>query len=263
MQILKALWAYRGFISSSVAREFQAKYRNTLLGAAWSVLNPLAMIVVYTLIFSEVMRTRLSGVEGNLAYSIYLCSGIFAWGLFSEITLRAQNTFLENANLLKKVNFPRLCLPVVVILNALVNFLIVFGLFALFLLLTDNFPGWVFLGIVPLLVILIAMAIGLGITLGVLNVFFRDIGQFFGIVIQFWFWLTPIVYPANILPAQMQRFIELNPMSPLMEGFQTLLLLRQWPHLASLAYPALTALLLCWAGMRLFREHAAEMTDEL
>ena len=110
--IFKSLWAYRGFILGSVKREFQSKYRNSLLGAAWTVINPLAMIIVYTVIFSQVMHAKLPGVTGNFAYSIYLCSGILIWGLFSEIVGRAQNVFIENANLLKKLSFPRLCLPI-------------------------------------------------------------------------------------------------------------------------------------------------------
>jgi len=198
--MLKSLWAYRGFIIGSVKREFQPKYRNSLLGAAWTVLNPLAMIIVYTVIFSQIMRAKLPGIDSTFAYSIYLCAGVLTWGLFAEIAGRAQNTFLEHANLLKKLSFPRLCLPVTVVANALLNFAIVFGLFSVFLLISGNFPGLVYLALVPVLMILIAFAIGLGITLGVLNVFFRDVGQFFGIVIQFWFWLTPIVYPISILP---------------------------------------------------------------
>ena len=109
--MLKALWTYRGFILGSVKREFQSKYSNSLLGAAWNVLNPLAMIVVYTMIFSQVMKARLAGVNSTFAYSIYLCAGILTWGLFAEITSRALNVFIENANLLKKLSFPRLCLP--------------------------------------------------------------------------------------------------------------------------------------------------------
>src|SRR5450631_298974 len=120
--MLKPLWAYRGFILGSVKREFQIKYRNSLLGAAWTILNPLAMILVYTVIFSQVMRAKLPGVDSSFAYSIYLCSGVLTWGLFAEISGRAQTVFLENANLIKKINFPRLCLPVVVVLNALINF---------------------------------------------------------------------------------------------------------------------------------------------
>jgi lipopolysaccharide transport system permease protein len=100
-------------------------------------------------------------------------------------------------------------------------------------------------------------------TLGVLNVFFRDVGQFFNIFLQFWFWLTPIVYAANILPASVQKVMAFNPMAPLMAGFQSTLVMGQWPQWASLAYPAVLAVLLCTLGMRLFRRHAGDMVDEL
>lgn len=100
-------------------------------------------------------------------------------------------------------------------------------------------------------------------TLGVLNVFFRDVGQFFGIFLQFWFWLTPIVYSASILPAGVQNMMAYNPMAPLIAGFQGALVLGQWPNWASLTYPAVLAVLLCMLGMRLFRKHAGDMVDEL
>lgn len=263
MKTLNSLWAYRGFILGSVKREFQAKYRNTLLGVSWTVINPLAMIVVYTVIFSQIMRAKLPEVDGTFAYSIYLFAGVLTWGLFAEISGRAQNTFLENANLLKKLSFPRLCLPVVVVANAALNFAITFSLFTLVLLLSGNFPGLPYLAVIPLLAILSAFAIGLGMVLGVLNVFFRDVGQFFGIFLQFWFWLTPIVYPVNILPTSVQNVMAYNPMTPLIAGFQVVLVFGQWPHWSSLAYPAVLAVLLCLMGMRLFRRHAGDMLDEL
>jgi len=246
-----------------VKREFQSKYQNSLLGAAWTIINPLAMISVYTVIFSQVMRAKLPGLDSTFAYSIYLCSGVLTWGLFSEITSRAQNTFLDNANLLKKLSFPRLCLPVVVVANAGLNFVIVFGLFTLFLLVSGNFPGLAYLAMLPLLVILVALAVGLGVTLGVLNVFFRDVGQFFGIFVQFWFWLTPIVYTPSILPEQVQSVMGLNPMAPLMVGFQSVLVAGQWPKWINLAYPAALAVMLCLLGVHLFRKRAGEMVDEL
>src|SRR4051794_14657739 len=220
MGMLNALWAYRGFLLGSVRRELQVRYRNSLLGAAWNVIHPLAMIIVYTVIFSQLMRSRLPGVGGTFAYSIYLCAGILTWGLFTEITARAQNMFLENANLLKKLSFPRLSLPVIVVANALVNFAIVFSLFTVFLLLTGTFPGAAYAALLPVLLIQIAFAIGLGMVLGVLNVFFRDVGQFFTIFVQFWFWLTPIVYPRAILPAKLLPWLALNPMATLITAYQ-------------------------------------------
>ncbi|MDD4929089.1 MAG: ABC transporter permease [Gallionella sp.] len=261
--MLKSLWSYRGFIFGSIKREFQSKYRNSLLGAAWTVINPLAMIVVYTVIFSQVMRSRLPGVDGAFAYSIYLCAGVLTWGLFAEIVGRAQNTFLEHANLLKKLSFPRLCLPVVVVANALLNFSIVFGLFSLFLLISGNFPGLAYLAMLPVLCILVAFAIGLGISLGVLNVFFRDVGQFFSIVIQFWFWFTPIVYPASILPDSVRSLMSYNPMASIIVAFQDILVTGQWPVWTSLLPASIWAVAMCVLGMRLFRMHAGEMVDEL
>ncbi len=261
--MLKPLWAYRGFVFGSIKREFQSKYRNSLLGAAWTVLNPLAMIVVYTVIFSQVMRTKLPGIDSTFAYSIYLCAGVLTWGLFAEIITRAQNTFLEHANLIKKLSFPRLCLPVIVVANALLNFSIVFGLFSIFLLISGTFPGVVYLALLPILAIVVAFAIGLGISLGVLNVFFRDIGQFFGIVIQFWFWFTPIIYPISILPESARSLISYNPMASLMVACQDILVSGRWPTWSSLLPVTVLAVAMCAIGMRLFRKHAAEMVDEL
>ena len=263
MEMARAVWAYRGFILSSVKREFQSKYRNSLLGAAWTVLNPLAMIVVYTVVFAQVMRAKLPGMDTTFAYSIYLCAGVLTWGLFAEITSRAQNMFLENANLLKKLSFPRLCLPVTVVASAGLNFAIVFGLFTAFLILSGNFPGWAYLGLVPVLAIHVAFAVGLGVSLGVLNVFFRDVGQFFGIFLQFWFWLTPLVYGVSILPERVRPFMELNPLSTLAAAYQTILVTGRWPEWRTLGPVAVVAALLCVLGFRLFKKHAGEMVDEL
>lgn len=262
--VLSGPWAYRGFIFGSVKREFQSKYRNSLLGAAWTVIQPLAMIIVYTVIFSQVMQVKLKGVDATFAYSIYLCAGIITWGLFAEISGRGQNIFLEHANLLKKLSFPRLTLPIIVVLSAGLNFGIIFGLFSLFLLLSGNFPGWAYLALFPVIAIQVAFAIGLGISLGVLNVFFRDVGQMFNVVLQFWFWLTPIVYPAAILPeAARDILLSWNPMAPLIAAYQGILLLGQWPEWESLIMPAAVANLLCILGLRLYRRRSGEMVDEL
>ena len=263
LAMFKTLLAYRGFILGSVKREFQAKYRNSLFGAAWTIINPLAMILVYTIIFSQIMHAKLPGVDNTFAYSIYLCAGVLTWGLFSEITSRAQGVFLDNANLIKKINFPRLCLPVIVVISASINFAIVFGLFTLFLIVTNNFPGWAFIAIFPLLLIQILFAIGLGISLGVLNVFFRDVGQAFGIVLQFWFWLTPIVYTSSTLPEAIRPLIVLNPMVNITAAYQGILVTGTWPVWIDLIPLLIIALLLCGLGLILFRKHAGEMVDEL
>jgi lipopolysaccharide transport system permease protein len=261
--MLAGLWKFRGFILGSVQREFQSKYRNSLFGAAWTILNPLAMIVVYTVIFSQVMNSRLPGNTGAWGYSIYLCAGVLTWGLFSEITLRGQSVFLENANLIKKLNFPRICLPIIVVLNSLVNFAIIFGLFIVFLVVSGQFPGWAFLYMLPVLAVQIMFAIGLGISLGVLNVFFRDVGQFFTILLQFWFWFTPIVYPVSALPPAIRDYLAYNPMTAVTTAHQGVLQNGLQPQWGSLLPVLLIGLVFCALGMALFRKRAGEMVDEL
>lgn len=261
--MLRSIWSYRGFVFGSVRREFNARYSQAMLGAAWSILSPLAMILVYTVIFAQVMSAKLPGVDSTFAYSIYLCAGILTWGLFAEITARSQNMFLEQANLIKKISFPRICLPLIVVLSALVNFSIVFGLFTAFLVATNNFPGLVYFAIFPVLAIQVLFSIGLGMVVGILNVFFRDVGQFFAIAVQFWFWLTPVVYPASIVPEAVRDALMYNPLAPLIGAYQTILVAGNAPDWSTLVYPAVLALLLCVFALRLFRKRSGEMVDEL
>lgn len=263
ISLFSGVWRYRGFIVGSVKREFQSKYRNSLFGAAWTVLNPLAMIVVYTVIFSQVMGNRLRGVDSTFGYSIYLCAGVLTWGLFAEITSRGQSVFLENANLIKKLQFPRICLPIIVVLNACINFAIIFSLFTVFLMLSGTFPGWVYFAIFPILLVQIVFSIGLGMILGVLNVFFRDVGQFFTILLQFWFWFTPVVYPVATLPPSVRGLLAWNPMVSVIVSYQTILVNGQAPQWATLMPVTLLGVACCAIGLQLFRKRAGEMVDEL
>lgn len=257
------LVAYRGFVLGSVKREFQSRYANSLLGALWPLINPLAMITVYTLVFSQLMRAKLPGVEDGLAYGFYLCSGFLVWGLFSEIVGRSQTMFIDSANLIKKVSFPRICVPAVVVLSALINFSIAFGIFILFLMLAGSYPGAPLI-VLPLLVAGVVLFAGsLGVVVGILNVFFRDVGQAVGVVMQFWFWLTPVVYPVSIIPDRFRPLVDWNPLTPVITAFQQVLVFRSWPDWASLVYPVVLSLLLCVAGLWLFRQRAGELVDEL
>ena len=264
LNMLTALWAFRGFVLGSVRREFNGKYRESILGAFWSVANPLAMIVIYTVVFGQLMRPTLAGHENKpFAFSIYLCAGVITWGLFAEMLGRLNGVFLEHGNLIKKANFPRICLPTIVALSALVNFAIVFGLYLLFLALVGQWPGWPILAVVPLLALQVLFTLGLGILLGTLNVFFRDVGQLTGIVLQFWFWLTPIVYTFSTLPAAAQKLIQLNPMLPLIAAYQTIFLDQRWPVWATLIPLMVLTVFLLLLGGWFFMTRSGEMVDEL
>lgn len=137
--VLAAL-KYKDFIFNSIKRDFKSRYQTSMLGAVWLVLQPLSMIIVYTVIFSEVMKARMPNSSGSFAYSIYLCAGLLTWGFFSELLSRLINVFVDNGNYLKKINFPRICLPIISIGVAFLNFLIIFSLYIIFLIVTGNFP---------------------------------------------------------------------------------------------------------------------------
>jgi lipopolysaccharide transport system permease protein len=209
------------------------------------------------------MKAKLPNVTGPFSYSIYLCMGILSWSLFSEITSRALNLFLENANLLKKIHFPKICLPIILLINAWINFAIIFGLFVIFLKLTSNFPGKIFLAVIPIFLIMSLLALALGLGLGILNVFYRDIGQVYAVFLQFWFWLTPIVYSIDILPPKVQMLLQFNPMTPLITALHQIAVYRQLPAWESLLFPLVVALLLSWWAVGLFKRHQHDVMDEL
>lgn len=257
------LWMYRDFIFGSVKRDFQLKFRNSILGIFWVFLNPLGMILVYTVIFSQLMKAKLPLAMGSYSYSIYLCVGILCWGLFAEIFSRSITLFLDNANVLKKIKLPKICLPMILILNAWINFVIVFTIFLIFLIVTNNFPGKIIFFLIPIILILTILAISLGVGLGILNVFYRDIEQMSGTFLQFWFWLTPIVYSMDILPSKIQFILQLNPVLPLMVALQSIVVFRQQPAWESLVYPIALTLILCGWTLHLMRRHQNDMVDEL
>ncbi|MBK8899352.1 MAG: ABC transporter permease [Candidatus Competibacteraceae bacterium] len=262
--MFRSLWNFRGFILGAVQREFQGRYQGSVLGAVWAILNPLTMIVIYTLVFSQVMHARLPGHEENIfAYSIYLCAGVLPWGLFAEVLSRLNSIFLENGDLIKKAQLPRASLPVIVVLSGLLNFAIVIILFFLFLALTCNLPGSEVFAFPIVLMLQLAFTLGLGIILGTLNVFFRDVGQFTGIALQFWFWLTPIVYVVDILPSSMQRWFEFNPMWPLIHAYQLIFLEHRFPEWLSLVPVALLSVLLLGLAAKIFLTRVGEIVDEL
>ena len=260
---LVAAAGYRDFILNSIIRDFKSRYQTSIFGAAWLVLQPLAMITVYTVIFSEVMKARMPDNSGPFAYSIYLCAGLLTWGLFSELVARLINVFVDSGNYLKKLNFPRICLPIISIGVSFTIFLIIFSLYVIFLILSGNFPGFEILYIIPLLAIQILFATGLGITLGVLNVFFRDVGQFMNIVLQFWFWFTPVIYLIKILPEWARHWLLMNPMTGIIMGYQNIFVNHQAPEWSHVTLAMILAVFFNITAFYLYRKHAGEMVDEL
>jgi homopolymeric O-antigen transport system permease protein len=260
--MLRDLWQYRGFVLGMVRREFHVRYLDSGLGSAWALLHPLALIILLTLVLGGLMNERLGGGD-RLAYSLRLCVGLFAWNAFAEIVSRCQSVFIEYGELLKKVRFPRLALPLVVLGSATLNLAIGFALLLAFLAVSGRWPGWTLLGATPVLVMLLALALGIGIAVGVLNVFARDVGQVATLALQFLFWLTPIVYPLQILNDWQRAVLHLNPLTHIVVAAEAAVLGGRWPSAVELAVPTAAAAAALLLAVFLFRRLADQMADYL
>lgn len=261
--ILQSVWCYRYFILSSIRNEFVSRFARSKLGGLWMLINPLAQVAIYALILSNVLAAKLPGIDSRYAYAIYLMAGQLAWTLFSEIIGRCLTLFIEQGNLMKKLSFPRITLPAIVVGSSLLNnLLLLLAMLGIFLLLGAHI-GLAILWLLPLTLIVTAFAVGVGLTLGVMNVFLRDIGQVVPIVLQVWFWFTPIVYPVTIIPEQYRHWLALNPVYPLVDAYHQVLVYDATPDLQRLIPVAAVALVLLLVAFFLFRRAAEEMVDAL
>lgn len=261
--MLRSVWSYRYFILSSVTGELKSRFARSRLGVFWFVLHPLAQALIFAVILSEVLGARLPNVDNKAAYGIYLLAGMAGWGLFAEIVTRSMGIFLEQASALKKIAFPRLCLPIVVWGTALINHLLLLVAISVIFAFVGHFPGVAWLAL-PLGIVLISMlAFGIGVFCGVLNVFSRDVAQVMTVVMQLWFWLTPVVYPASIIPEGLRWVVQLNPMTYLVQIYQDALLLNELPTPEMLILPAIVSTAMLGVSFVVFRRASPELVDAL
>ncbi len=237
-----ALWSFRHFIISSIRGELRARFARSYFGGLWFILHPLAQSSIFALVLSEVICAKIPNINNKAGYAIYLMAGMAAWSLFTEILNRSTTIFIEYSGLLKKISFPRLSLPMIIWGTALTNQFLLLSATAVVFIFFGHFPGvaWV---ILPLGIFIISIfAFGIGILLGIFNVFSRDVAQVTSILLQIWFWLTPIVYPYNIIPQKLQSFVAINPFTPLARLYQDALLYNQFIDLNLLTIPVAVAL---------------------
>jgi lipopolysaccharide transport system permease protein len=263
MNQLKAIWAYRFFIISSIKTEFRSRFARSRLGGLWMILNPLAQVAIYALVLSRVLAAKLPGIDNPYAYAIYLMAGTLGWSLFAEVFGRSLGVFVDNGNLLKKMAFPKIALPLIVTGSALVNNLLLFLAVLVVFGLLGHIPSVTLLWLPLLIAVTLALALGLGLALGIINVFMRDIGQIVPILLQFWFWLTPVVYVTSIIPQQYHHLVMLNPMSGIVMGYQNILVYNKAPDISTLLYPATIAVVALSLALFMYFRANEEMADAL
>ena len=261
--LIKALWQYRHFIVSTVITDLRLKFDRSILGSVWSVLNPLAQVAIFALILSNVLRAKIGDVDNQYSFALYLCAGLACWNLFNDIVIRSLTVFTANGDLIKKAAFPKIVLIAIMVCGCVVeNLLLLTAVLALFLISGLNLTGLVLL-IPALMLLTIALATGIGLILGVLNTFIRDIGQVTPILLQVLFWFTPIVYPISIVPEQLQRVMSLNPIYPLVSAYQKVLVFQLPPMGDALVVSLLLSIAILTAGGIVYSRAAPDMADVL
>ncbi len=227
------------------------------------VLHPLSTVLMYALVLSAVLSAKMPGINNRFSYAIYLTAGTLSWSLFSEVLSRCLTIFIDNGNLMKKIVFPRTCLPLIVTGSALVNnALLLLSIIVIFALL-GHYPGVDALWLPLLFVITIAFGLGIGLILGVLNVFVRDIGQVVPIILQFSFWFTPIVYTVDIIPEHYRYLLQYNPMYHIVSAYHNVLVYLRPPEWHGLLVVTAVSIILLAFSLFLFRRAGAEMVDVL
>lgn len=229
MQIVACLrqsYRYKWLVYELVNRDLKIKYRRSILGYLWSLLNPLMMMMVLTIVFSHFFRFNIPN------YPAYLLCGQLIYGFFGEATNAAMHSVINNGGLIKKIYIPKYIFPLAAIASCFVNYL--FSLLALILVMIAThveITPTLLLTPLPLLYIL-GFSLGIGLFLAALSVFFRDITHLYGVALTAWMYLTPIFYPLSIVPDFVKQIVYLNPLYYFIEVFRQIILYGQYPSLA-------------------------------
>lgn len=222
---VSTFWRYKWLLYELVLRDLKIKYRSSVLGYLWSLLNPLMMMTVLTIVFSTLFRFDIPN------YPVYLLSGQLIYSFFSEATNMSMSSIINSASLIKKVYIPKYIFPVSRVLSSFVTLLLSLLAMVIVMVVTQVNFTWVILFFpIPLIYILV-FSIGMGLLLSVLAVYFRDVIHLYSVLLSAWMYLTPIMYPINMVPDYVKRFIFWNPMYYFVEIFRQIVLYGEWPSL--------------------------------
>jgi lipopolysaccharide transport system permease protein len=264
---LKDLWVYRELVMFLTWRDVLVRYKQTVLGAAWAIIQPVIQMVVFTFIFSSAAKLSSEGVP----YPIFNFTALLPWGLFSKAMNDAGRSLVTNRNMITKIYFPRLTIPVASVLAGMVDFAIGFAVYVIILLVYTLSPssGYVFkftpaLAAFPLCILLAFVAtLGVSLWVSAMNVVYRDVGHILPFLTQIWFFATPIVYSASMVSTKWQIVYALNPLTGVVEGFRwTLLGIHSLPW-QLLAISAGVAVILLVSGLVYFRNMERTFADEI
>ena len=254
---LKELWEYRELLYFLTWRDIKVRYKQTVLGAAWAIIQPFFMMVVFSLFFGYLAKVPSDGIP----YPIFAYCALLPWQLFAHALTESSNSLVANERLITKVYFPRLVVPISAVLGGLLDFAIAFVILLLMMAYYGVRPTWAIVTLPAFLLLAMLTALGVGLWLSALNVKYRDVRYTITFLIQFWLFATPVAYSASIVPARWRALYGLNPMAGVVEGFRWALLGKSTGPGALLAVSVAVVILILIGGLYYFRRMEAEFAD--
>jgi lipopolysaccharide transport system permease protein len=253
------LWRFRELFYILSWRDIKVRYKQTAIGALWSIIRPLLTMIIFTVIFRSIANVP-AGLHAPYGLMVY--AGLLPWTFFSTALSEASNSLITNSNLISKVYFPRLIVPTASVITSLVDFLIsfvlMFGLYAWY----GYAPGWQIF-VLPLFLLLAFLAsMGIGLYITALNVKYRDFRYIVPFIVQFGLYVSPVAFNSNIIPEKWRPIFSINPMVGVIDGFRWCLLRgEQVIHWDTISISVLVSLLFLWIGIRQFRRMEKSFAD--
>ena len=257
MNIFKKIYNYRELLKTNVKKEIRGRYKNSILGIMWSFLNPLLQLAVYSIIFGALLA------GGDKTYHIYICVALIPWTYFTTAITQSAFTVIGNADIIKKVYFPREILPISVVTSGAVNFAISTIIILAFVIFSGIGLSWYLLFYPFILLIQFILLLGISFIVSSVTVYFRDLEHIIGVVLMAAFYATPIVYKLEQLPANLQIIMQLNPMTHLINAYRDIFYYHQMPNMQILCILLALSILLTVIGYFIFKKLQKGFAEEL
>lgn len=254
---LGAVWRYRELLGVLVMRDLQVLYKQALLGAGWAILQPVFAVIIFSIIFGYIVKMPSEGVP----YPLFAFAGVLPWTYFAEAVRRSGVGLVTDAELVRKIYFPRLIMPLANVVSPLVDFCIAFVVLLVVMAFYGIAPNVKMLIIPPLMIVAALLALSIGLWLAPINVRFRDIKHTLPFMIQIWMYASPIVYPLSLVPEQWRMLYSLNPMVGVIEGFRWAVFGQGAPNFMALGMSAIVIVLLLAGGLVFFRRMERTFAD--
>ena len=254
---LRDVWAYRELLWFLAMRDLKVRYKQTVLGASWAVLQPVATAVVFTVVFGRLAKISSNGQP----YAVFALCGLVVWTFFSSSVSTTSLSLVTNTNLISKVYFPRLCIPIASLVAGFVDLLVATGVLFVAMAIYGVGGGWRMFAAIPIAVLAFAAALGVSLWLAAIAARYRDVRHIVPFLMQFWLFATPVAYPSSLLAEKWHVLYALNPMVGVVEGFRWSMLGSDTPVAGLVATSTVVTVLVLVSGALYFRRVERTLAD--